>query len=166
MKKRIHLFLLLMCLAGAVSAQVPAKAVPVFRFFRFDKTLYTDKDLPQGRLLFFLFFDVNCEHCQRTVKYLGEHYKPSDRASLIMVSMDSPEKINQFMAIYGQQLKVQKNLTILLDREYQFITKFQPKKYPAMFLYSSKRQLLEYNDNEERVPAFINTIYSPANRKK
>ena len=62
------------------------------------------------------------------------------------------------METYGSKLKGQKNVTILQDKLQQFITKFNPVRYPSMFIYSPEKKLLDYEDNPELVFRLVNTI--------
>jgi peroxiredoxin len=157
------IFVLFSLLAGGtnLSAQVPAQKLPAFTFFRLDQQPFTEKNLPKDKMLFFVFFDPACEHCQRTITYINQHYTSFVKAAVILVSMDSLGKINAFIDRYAKQLKAQKNVVVLQDKHYQFITQFKPKKFPAMFLYAAQNQLLDYEDNEETVSRFVNAINKP-----
>ena len=104
------------------------------------------------------FFDPDCEHCQRAVKSISDQFKSFQTAAVYMISIESPEKINRFMDTYGHNIKGQKNVVLLQDKLNQFITKFQPKRYPAMFLYSSEKALIDYEDNPETVFRFIKPL--------
>lgn len=156
---RIFSLVFIMMLTGAISpAQVPAKIIPEFKFFRINQTEFTNKDLANGQLLFFVFFDPDCEHCQRTMSYLNKNYQSLKNAAVYLVSMAKADKINSFLTNYGPQIKTQKNVVVLQDNLYQFISKFKPKKYPALFLYSAKQQLIDYEDDEEKASRFVKTI--------
>jgi hypothetical protein len=62
------------------------------------------------------------------------------------------------MSKYGKNLKDKKNVTILQDPQYEFMRKFRPRKYPSMFLYSAKKELIMYDDNEKNVSGFSKQI--------
>ena len=62
------------------------------------------------------------------------------------------------MDTYGSKLKGQKNVTLLQDKLQQFIVRFNPMRYPSMFLYSAGRKLLDYEDNPESVFRLVNTL--------
>ena len=152
------LFLLLSLCTVSSLAQVPAQTIPDFTFYKLDKTPFINRDLAKEKKLFFLFFDADCEHCQRAVSYIGQHYAVIKNTAIYLVTLDPQQKINLFMAKYGYRLKDRKNVTLLQDKQYQFITKFQPKKYPSMFLYSQDKRLLDYEDNDEAVFRILNLV--------
>lgn len=62
------------------------------------------------------------------------------------------------MDAYGSKLRGQKNVTILQDKLQQFILKFNPRKYPSMFLFSPEKKLIDYEDTPESVFRLVNAI--------
>ena len=154
--------LLLLFFSWKISAQItgrpPAQVVPDFQFFRLNNTPFTDRDLPKGKIIFFMFIDPDCDHCQHAMQSIAEQYQAFKRTAFFLVSMFGADKINLFMNTYGSKLRDQKNVTILQDKSQQFITKFNPVRYPSMLLYSPEKKLLDYEDNPESVFRLVNTI--------
>ena len=146
------------CISLNIFAQKPAEKIPAFTFFRQDKTAFTNKDLANNKLLYFVFFDADCEHCQHAVTDINKHSNDFENASVYLLTLDNNEKIATFMNKYGNQLKGKSNVTILQDTLQEFIVKFKPKKYPAMFLYSPQRELIMYTDDEKQVAKFVKRI--------
>jgi hypothetical protein len=155
----IALYLLVnLKVSAQISTQPPAQALPHFQFFRFNSRPFTDNDLPKGKILFFLFVDPDCEHCQNAVKGIGEKYPAFKKTSIFIISISDQNKFIQFMNTYGSKLKGQNSVTLLEDKLQQFIERFKPVRYPAMFLYSADKKLLDYEDNPESVFRLVNTI--------
>lgn len=156
---KIFLPISIFCLVSiVVTAQTPAQTIPSFVFFKADKTPFTQQDLQQGKQLFFEFFDTGCEHCQRATAYIADHYDAFRNVAMYMVTLDSPEKVALFFNKYGAKLKGRKNITLLQDTQYQFIPRFQPRKYPSMFLYSKAKKLLVYTDDDQSAFRIVNAI--------
>ncbi len=145
-------------ISGKVLAQGPAQKIPDFNFFKLNKQSFTNKDLEPGKMLLFVFFDADCDHCQQAIQYLDMHYQDFKKAAIYLITLDSLETINRFMAKYGSGLKDKKNVTLLQDPQYEFMRKFRPRKYPSMFLYSAKKELILYDDNEKNVSGFSKHI--------
>lgn len=158
MKKILLIFLLTAYNIVNLQAQIPAPTIPDFTFYRMDKIPFTEKDLPKNKKIFIVFFDTQCDHCQRAIKTIGDQYKYFKNAALYLVSIDNQERITTFMDSYGQKVKAQKNILILQDLQNQFITKFKPKKYPSMFLYSAKKTLILYEDDPDAIFKFLKPL--------
>jgi len=158
MKCIVKTVVLLLLVSGNLLAQGPAKKIPDFSFSRLNKNSFTNKDLEQGKMLFFVFFDADCDHCQHAIQYIGQHYQEFKKTALYLVTLDSQDAINRFMAKYASNLKDKKNVTLLQDPKYEFMQKFRPLKYPSMFLYSGKKELIMYEDNEKNVSGFSKHI--------
>ena len=141
-----------------VQAQVPAQTIPDFSFSGPGKYPFTNKDLAQGKPLFFLFVDPGCEHCQRAVHAIGEHFAAFRNAALYVISLETREQLSLFMDKYGRAMKGWKNVLLLQDNLNQFIVRFKPRRYPAMLLYSPKGQLIDYEDNAESVFRFVKPL--------
>jgi len=157
--KRAYLALaLVLVFMITVSAQVPAETVPSFTFKKLNKSAFTNKDLEPGKLLFFVFFDTECDHCQRAIQYIDEHYNEFKKTAIYLITLDSLERITGFMSKYGNKLKNKKYVTVLQDLQNEFIRKFRPGKYPSLFLYSAKKELIIYEDNEKRLAGILHEI--------
>lgn len=155
MKRICKTVLLILFVTINVCGQVPAKTVPSFTFKRLDKSNFSNRNLEQGKFLFFVFFDIECDHCHRSITYINQHYKEFKKTAIYLITLDSAEKIKPFMNKYGIGLKDKKNVAILQDTKNEFIQKFGPRKYPSLFLYSEKKELMLYDDNEQNLFKFI-----------
>ena len=158
MKYIVKTILLLLLVSANVSAQGPAETIPEFNFFKLDKSTFTSKNLESGKLLFFVFFDSDCDHCQHAIEYISQNYQQFKKTAIYLISLDSQEAITRFMNKYGSNLKDKKNVTLLQDPKYEFMRKFRPRKYPALFLYSAQKELILYEDNEQNLFRFSKQI--------
>jgi peroxiredoxin len=156
--KKISLLLSFVFSALMLQAQTPSPTIPSFSFVQINQQPFTQANLPAKKLLFFFFFDPGCDHCQRTMKALDQRAGEVSKASVFLVSMDQQPKMQAFLKAYAPHLSVQKNVTILQDRAYQFITRFQPKKYPGLFVYGPDRALKIYADEEQALPKVLASI--------
>ena len=92
------------------------------------------------------------------MQYISKHYTEFKKPAIYLITLDSKEKIDGFMNKFGNGLMNKKNVTILQDPQYEFINKFKPRKYPSMFLYSAKKDLILYDDNEKNLGGFAKQI--------
>ena len=148
-----------------VYAQVPAKTLPDFEFSRLDNSSFTKQNMVRGRISFFMFFDPDCEHCQRAIKNIDSQYSSFEKVAVYLISQDNEEKMKGFLNQYTKHLKSQKNVLLLIDNKNQFIVKFKPRRYPAMFLYSTDNTLIDYEDNSETVFRLVHFISLGVSKK-
>ena len=158
MKSIFKIVILVLLISKNTAAQTPSQKIPAFTFLKLDNSLFSNKDLESRKMLFFVFFDSECEHCQHAVKEIDQHYNGYKKTAIYLISADSPEKINLFMQKFGRNLAGKNNVTLLQDFNNEFITKFQPRKYPSLFLYSAKKELILYDDNELNLSRFLQQI--------
>jgi len=147
---------LLLCLGA--SAQVPS--LPDFTFKKMaDGTDFSKRDLPKEKKTFFLFFDVSCPHCQRTVTEFNRRHKELSGPGILLITMDKKEEVAAFREKYGKDLFSLKNVTLLFDGQRQFISRFLPKMFPAMYLFNPQGGLLLYSNEEKDVDQFIKMFH-------
>jgi len=164
MKFRLKTLIILSLITSEVTAQTPALTLPGFTFYELNNTLFTEKNIQQNKMLFFFFFDPDCEHCQHAMRNLNEHYADYKTAAIYLVSLSDKERVRHFMNEYGSNLKNQKNVTLLQDPKNQFLENFKPRRYPAMYLYSAEKKLVDYEDNEDSMFRFINQLNKSSNK--
>lgn len=158
MKSKLLPFFLFSILSFHVNAQSPAKAIPAFKFFQLNGTAFTNQNLAPGKFLFFVFYDVTCDHCQRAIQQINQQHKELNKAAIYLISLDSKKNTTAFMEKYGFNLLKSKNVMLLQDLQNQFIERFGPRKYPSIFLYSSAGRLILYDDNQDNIPRFIKKL--------
>lgn len=158
MKYSFFTLILFTLITGNIFSQTPAQIIPEFEFSRLDNSPFANKDLPRGKMLFFVFFDSDCKDCQRAIKNIDTQYLSFKKTEIYLISLDDNNKIKRFVNTYAPHLQSQKNVLLLRDSRKLFVSKFKPYKYPSMFLYSTEKKLIDYEDNEETVFRFVNSI--------
>jgi peroxiredoxin len=141
-----------------IIAQTPAATIPEFTFLKMNKSPFTKLNLESGKMLFFVFFDSDCDHCHHALQYINQHYLEFSKAAIYLITLDDHKKASSLLTRYAPKLLNNKNVTLLQDNRNEFINKFKPKKYPSLFLYSSKRQLVMYDDDEQNLYKFSKQI--------
>lgn len=153
--KKYSLSLLLSVWFYVATAQRPVQQVPQFVFYTLNKKTFTKQDMLPHKKAFFMFFDSDCDHCQHAAHEINLQYKRFNRIGIYLVTLDGPEKIANFMTTYCPNLMGKTNVTILRDLRNEFITDFNPRRYPSMLLFSVKGKLLIYQDD----PNALNRIF-------
>lgn len=157
MKYFLLLFLLLPLLQRSL-AQVPAQSVPSFTFYTINKASFSQQQLAQNKKLFFFFFDPSCDHCQKAATNLNKQYSYFKNTAVYLVSTDSEDRINSFIHTYLLSFSNKQNVTVLQDTKNQFVPQFNPIRVPAMYLYSEKGKLIDYEDNAESTFRFTKLL--------
>lgn len=146
----------------ACSAQVSTKApqsIPEFTFY----TLKGNQAVARTSLairgnLVFIFFDPGCSHCRTDIKAIGDNFEKVKDANFYLVSQQDPALVNEFMNIYGKGLQNKTNVQVLLDRNFEFLEKFYPTQYPAMYVYGQDRKLKSFHEGARPVDQIIKAI--------
>lgn len=152
-------FLLLVGPATSISlAQAPAATIPNFTFYHLDGTPFKRTDLPNSNKTIIIFFAVDCKQCQNATEDLEKNFNEFKTTLVYMVSLNTPPEIEKFINKYGKRLKDKKNFTLLQDKDKQFINKFSPTKYPALYVYSSQGNLIQYFGGATKIKELIKAI--------
>ncbi|WP_423149150.1 TlpA family protein disulfide reductase [Rubrolithibacter danxiaensis] len=150
-------FLLLASFPGF--SQQPSGTIPDFTFYKLDNTPFTKKQLKNnGKKIMFIFFDITCSHCQEEITDIGKHYQSFKNVEFYMVSMDEVPGIRKFMGSYGKALNGKSNVTVLRDANREFIPRFQPDRYPALFLYTSQGKLIKFFSGEKSAASILKAV--------
>ncbi|MGX5690934.1 peroxiredoxin family protein [Arcticibacter tournemirensis] len=159
MKSRLiyHLsvFLLVTFCQAAFAQYKPSPVIPDFTFQTMEGRLFTQRDLINNKKIIFIFFDVTCDHCQHEMQDIGRRYADFKNVVFYLVSMDTKPAILKFMSSYGRFLNGKPGVTILHDYKPEFVQKFGPDKFPAIFVYSEKRHLIKYLSGQKDVSEIV-----------
>jgi peroxiredoxin len=142
----------------AQGGQPPAPELPVFTFLAANGKTLSKADLPNNKPVLIIFVDVDCDHCQKAVRHMNDSAALFNRLPVYLVSIADEPRLQAFARKYGPRLKAQ----WLRDPDARNMVRFRPVRYPAMFLYSPEKRLLDYEDNVEaifRIERNIRTVH-------
>ncbi|WP_257656436.1 peroxiredoxin family protein [Parapedobacter lycopersici] len=145
--------------SAPVSAE-PAKAIPDFTFYILKNGIrFNKEDLAKNGNITFILFDPSCSHCQHEARDLGQHYDKLKNSNLYFVSMNDPALMNSFLETFAKPLVDKTNITVLYDRDADFINKFHiPSQYPATYVYGADGQLKEHWSGDRAIDEIITAI--------
>ena len=134
-------------------------SVPEFTFFvaQTNQPVMRTSLAIEGNTVF-LFFDTGCIHCRNEMVLMGDNFDQFKNATFYLVSQQDKSIVDEFMNTYGQKLKDKHNVHVLLDRNYEFLAKFKPLQYPALYVYGPDRKLKSYLDGENDLNSLLTAI--------
>ena len=157
--KQLRTYIALFLLMGSHLSMAQVKTVPDFKFTKMaDGSPFSPKDIPAGKKTLFVFFDTECPHCMKAISEYNDHEKQLNSINVILITMDNKDVAIGFLKNFAPKLIAKKNVTVLADKQNQFIAKFLPRKYPSMFLFGKSNQLIKYSDEETEIPIFLKHI--------
>ena len=154
-------FILLISSSFSFDAQaqsVPAQNIPDFTFYKMNGESFSKKDLTKSKRIVIVFFDATCEHCQHELKLMSDRFDEFKKAEFYLVSMDTMRGIQWFMNKYAPRMNGRPNVTLLTDANRQFITRFTPVQYPALFVYATNGHLIKYYGQNSKMSDIIHTV--------
>lgn len=105
----------LICLLGVVltSSEAISQNLPPFKMYRSDKTIFSVAELPKTKPIVLIYFDPDCEHCQKLMKELFQKIDAFKKAEIIMVTFKSMEEV----AAFEKQNNTSKHSNIVVGTE-------------------------------------------------
>jgi len=95
------------------SATTFSQNLPPFKMYRSDKSIFNAAELPKTKPVVLIYFDPDCEHCQKLMKELFQKIDAFKSAEIIMVTFKPVEEISSF----EKQNNTQKHSNIVVGTE-------------------------------------------------
>ena len=146
------------CTSQTTNSNAP-QSVPEFTFYTLkgNQAVSRTSLALQGNIVF-VFFDTGCSHCRVEMKAMSENFDKISSANFYLVSQQDPALVTDFMNTYAKSLLDKPNVTVLLDRNFEFLAKFNPVQYPSVYVFGQDRKLKTYFDGEQPIEKTIKDI--------
>jgi len=95
--------------------------MPNFKFYDLNGQLFTPQQLSYKNYLTFIFYDVDCDHCQEQAAAIAKNIKHFKKTTLLWVTIGEDSKIEAFKQKY---FKNTKNVIFLNDRDMNIFEAF------------------------------------------
>ena len=139
------------------SPPVLSQSLPPFKMYRSDKTIFNAAGLPKTKPVVLIYFDPDCEHCQKLMKELFLKIDAFKKAEIIMVTFKPIEEVAAFEKLNNTQKH--SNITVgteglgfYLRNYYGLVT------MPFTALYDAKGHLNYSYRKETLVDDLINRL--------
>lgn len=159
--KRIYLafiFTIICSLQASAQSQILGADMPKAIFYKTDGHKFYTAQIPKNSKSLLMLFDATCDHCQKVASNLSKRSKELAKVNVYLISQDELRSITYFMNNFGKALQQNTNVIVLQDRDHVFIPLFNPKKYPALYLYDKNKKLIFQSSNENDVPKLFDLV--------
>lgn len=95
-----------------------------------------------GSPVLFNYFSTECIFCQAEIRDIAEHKELQEMATLVFISNEDPEVIQQFRRDYG--IEDNSHFLFLVDINSTVKDHFGIRSVPATYLYNSEGEILEF----------------------
>jgi len=85
------------------SSATLSQNLPPFKMYRSDKTVFNAAELPKTKPVVLIYFDPDCDHCQKLMKELFQKIDAFKKAQIIMVTFKPVEELPAFEKLHNTQ---------------------------------------------------------------
>src|SRR5689334_16304933 len=78
------------------SAMAFSQNLPPFKMYRSDKSIFSAAELAKTKPVILIYFDPDCEHCQKLMKELFQKIDAFKSVEIIMVTFKPIEEVSSF----------------------------------------------------------------------
>lgn len=149
MKTTFLIFLAFLSFAGNL---VVAQDLPKFSFYDAAKKVFTQANLKPGQPLVVVYFDPDCDHCNKQAQLIQAEVSKFANAQMVWVAF--PASIEAITAFGKKYFPAQfgKSFFFLRDNDYTFDRSFGYSEAPSIYVYNKSRKLVKSYSKKE-VPA-------------
>ncbi|MFK5879154.1 MAG: thioredoxin-like domain-containing protein [Flavobacteriaceae bacterium] len=149
------IFLMTLFISCKPSQQTIVKAteeIPYFTFYTLDQQRFTKDSFDTERTKFILYFNSECDHCQKQARWLKKGIQENQTAfkqlEMIFISFEEMSMIKGYRDKYQF---TQNNITFLQDSRLTFADKFGVGSFPSILIYSKEGKLIKKFEGETKV---------------
>jgi thiol-disulfide isomerase/thioredoxin len=121
-----------------------------------DSARFTNDSLRKGVPFVLMFFNPDCEHCQKETKELLAYRNELKDIQILMISPASFAEIRDFYQSYG--LSSMPNLRMGQDLNYKLGMIYKLRTYPSMFVYDNRGTLAKAFVGNIGIPAILDAV--------
>ncbi len=103
-----------------------------------------------------MFFNPDCDHCQKETKELLAYKKELKDLQIVMVSPAAFSLIKSFYEDYN--IASMPNIIMAQDLNYTLGSRFQLRTYPSLFVYDASGKLAKAFVGNVGVPAILDAV--------
>jgi len=163
--KKLTLFILTCLLFTAGYSQQDATAgtidkirqIPAFSVVKVpDSIVFTNDQLQKNKPVVLMFFNPDCDHCQKEVKELLAHKNELKELQIVMLSALPYQLIKAFYNEY--KIASMPNITMGQDENFVLGSIYQPARYPSLYIYEAAGTLAKVFAGNAGVAALLDAV--------
>ena len=146
------IFVFCQCTSTKKTVIEASKEIPYFTFYTLDSQRFTKDSFDDKRTKLILYFNSECDHCEKQAKWLSEDIEAFSDLELTFISFEEMKAIKAFK---DKHKFYQKNITFLQDARLTFSDKFGVETFPSILLYTKKGKLIHKFEGETKVEKIL-----------
>ena len=133
------------------------KGIIDFSILNIEGETFTQDQLTTDKHKLFMYFNPSCSSCKTAFKKINQ---VADKAKDLPVhfypiSIGNKEETLAFFEQYAPDFKKKVNMTILLEKDYQFSDLYEVHAYPTLFLYEPDNNFVKSYMGYQKATDFI-----------
>ena len=121
-----------------------------------DSAAFTSNNIKKNSPFVIMFFNPDCDHCQKETKELLAYKEELKGLQILMVSSSSYTEIKDFYQEYG--LSSMYNIRVGQDVNFKLGSIYKIRTYPSIFVYDNKATLAKAFVGNIGVPAILDAV--------